>query len=108
MVVDAARAAVNSGSAAVSTFLVSTALQPPPDAELRRSASGGCIMTWDEIGDELESRGLRYYQSPDGPILIETWFKPDDGTAGQWEFVSHNSIWRGRGLSSDTTVYSFS
>jgi hypothetical protein len=65
-------------------------------------------MTWDAIEDELESRGLRYYQSANGPILIETWSKPDGGTAGRWEFVSHNSIWRGRGLSSDITVYSFS
>ena len=65
-------------------------------------------MTWDEIEDKLESRGLRYYQSAYGPIPIDTWSKPDGGTAGRWEFVSNNSIRRVRGLSSDTTVYSFS
>ncbi len=64
-------------------------------------------MTWDEIEEELESRGLRYYQSAYGPIPIDTWTKPDRGTSGQWEFVSHNSIRRMPGLISDSTVYTF-
>jgi hypothetical protein len=54
-------------------------------------------MTWDEIEEELESRGLRYYLSAYGPIPIDTWSKPDGGTAGLWEFVGHNSIRRVRG-----------
>lgn len=49
-------------------------------------------MTWDEIEDELESRGLRYYHSAYGPIPIDTWSKPDGGTAGRSKFVNHNSI----------------
>ena len=39
-------------------------------------------MTWDKIEAELESRGLRYYQSAYGPIPIGIWSKPDRGTGG--------------------------
>lgn len=64
-------------------------------------------MTEDEIEEELDSRGLRYYQSPYGPIPIDVWTKPDRGTSGRWEFVSHDSIRRMRGPIDDDTVYSF-